>query len=154
MTNVPSPVRRKIKLSDIAGYIDIHQGVVDSSVERISKDFDPLTFGTLVVAEREDGKFDLIDGVQRVEAVRYRAHPDAEMEAWVYPVLSREAQGWVFFRLNIGSVGPSKLSDAADRAASSIAQQAMDRIRDVPTTDAERVEIKARVIRLLGGEVR
>lgn len=74
----------------------IHRGVV----HRIKEEFDPSILGCLIVGERQDGSYWVIDGQQRLTALRELGHKTAP--CWVQPSNGSTHEAALFRGINGG----------------------------------------------------
>lgn len=71
-----------------------YQRPLTSFVETVASEYDPALVGTLIVSERADGSFAVIDGQTRMEAMRRNEEPSAP--CLVYHGLSRGQEAQLF----------------------------------------------------------
>lgn len=71
----------------------------NARVNKIAQNFDPDRFGTITVSWR-DGRFFVVDGQHRVEALRTMGWEDQKVPAWVYENLTEQDEAALFLDLN------------------------------------------------------
>jgi len=98
----------------------------NAKVNEIAGDFDPDRLGTIVVSYR-DGKFYVVDGQHRVEAMRCIGWGDQQVEAWVHEGLTEQQEAKLFLHLNnqltVNALDKFKIAvTAGDTEAAAIAE--------------------------------
>jgi hypothetical protein len=71
-----------------------YQRPLTSFVEEVTRDYDPAKLGTLLVSERDDGRFAVFDGQTRLEAMKRNGEPEAP--CLVYSDLTPEQEAQLF----------------------------------------------------------
>lgn len=83
-----------------------YQRGVTSGVKKIAEDYDPIAFGIPLIGERSDGTFWIVDGQQRIEAIKLRndtrgpQHQQKHVRAEVFASDGPEHEAMVFKRVN------------------------------------------------------
>lgn len=82
--------------------VDIHvQRVTDRRrVEKMAADYNPDALGVLVVSNRGDGTYHIIDGAHRRDTVVAAGFPDAKLQCLVYSDLTAAEEAAMFVKLN------------------------------------------------------
>lgn len=88
---------------------------VEASVRKITRDFDPQALGGIVVNRRGDGSYFVIDGQQRVEALRRMEHVTVDCLVLTGLTIVQEAR--LFQRLNGDRTGVDALGLFKSRLA-------------------------------------
>jgi hypothetical protein len=71
-----------------------YQRPLTSFVEEVARDYDPAKVGTLLVSERDDGRYAVFDGQTRMEAMRQNGEPEAP--CLIYSGLTPENEAQLF----------------------------------------------------------
>lgn len=79
-----------------------YQRKVEKIAQTIAANFDPDLFGTLLVSERSDGTMYVMDGQQRLNAIRIMGWNDQFVPCLVYHGLSREDEAAILVDINRG----------------------------------------------------
>lgn len=82
------------------------RGLEPRKVQRIASEFDPDSFGSLVVSERPDGTMAIIDGGHRVAAYRELGWSDQKVPATVLRNLTVEDEARIFSTYNENRTKP------------------------------------------------
>src|SRR5262245_7968887 len=69
-----------------------YQRPLTSFVEEVTRDYDPAKVGTLLVSERDDGRYAVFDGQTRMEAMKRNGEPDAPCLVYSGLTEAEEAQ--------------------------------------------------------------
>lgn len=75
-------------------------------VDRLAENFDPDLVGVLDVAPREHGRYAIIDGQHRAQAVRQALGEDQNVPCWVHKRITKAKQASLFVGLNNSSAVP------------------------------------------------
>lgn len=75
-------------------------------VQRLAENFDPDLIGVLDVAPREHGRYAVIDGQHRAEAVREALGADQNVPCWVHKRITKAKQASLFVGLNNSAAVP------------------------------------------------
>lgn len=92
------------------------------NIRRIAREFDWMAFGTIIVAERDDGLFYVVDGQHRVEALRRRQDIDS-VPSMVYPSIGSAQEALSFLRTSTGRTPLKALSRWRVRLASGLSPE-------------------------------
>lgn len=103
---------QKVSLSQLVTDGRFNRPVRDAHVSKISSGFVPRAIGTIELWKREDGRFVILDGQHRVEAMRSLGVPDAAkcVPAMVHDDLTLDQAAELFVLLNA-----TKLVSAYDK---------------------------------------
>ena len=99
MSNV-NPEIHEVRLGDINVDLHVQRNTLSSRVEHIARDFDMEAFGVIVLSQREDDTYYVIDGAHRTAAGIKAMGEDFKVPALAYTGLTVEQEADMFLRLN------------------------------------------------------
>lgn len=95
------PITRAVKAGDLTFDEGFNREVDRAWVRRLVADLDSRAVGAIVVTQRTNGTFVVVDGQHRVRAVLEKWGPNATVVCVIHQGLSRAEEADLFYRLNL-----------------------------------------------------
>lgn len=99
MSNV-NPEIHEVRLGDVTVDLHVQRNTLQSRVEHIARNFDMEAFGVIVLSQRANGDYYVIDGAHRCGGGVKAEGEDLMVPALVYTGLTIEQEADMFLRLN------------------------------------------------------
>jgi len=92
----------RVRLAELQIDHEYQRTLDEKRAQKIGEQYVPALFGVVVVAQRNDGVYYVIDGQHRVAGLVMSGHQDMEIAVQVHRGLTQSEEAMMFYELNMG----------------------------------------------------